>query len=105
MGAHKGRPYGFGWRRGFGVSGRRWSGFVVVVELYLSDEFFGCGHAQVGLVLGMVALHYADEADDDVSAVVGLFLTRRYNSAVDAAMSLFGPSSSSGWTLLKGAWT
>ena len=63
MGAHKGRPYGFG-------AGR----FVVVVEFYLADEFFGGGHAQVGLVLWVVALHYADEADDDVPAVVGLFL-------------------------------
>ena len=74
MGAHEGRPYGFGGRRGLGTSGRRWSGFVVVVELYLSDEFFGCGHAQVGLVLGVAALHYLHEADDDVPAVAGLFL-------------------------------
>ena len=50
--------------------------FFVVVEFYLADEFFGRGHAQVGLVLGVVALHYADESDDDVSAVVGLFLNQ-----------------------------
>ena len=43
-----------------------------MVELYLSDEFFGGCHAQVGLVLGVIALHYLHEADDDVSAVVGL---------------------------------
>ena len=67
MGAHKGRPYGVG--GGFGTG---W--LVVVVELYLADEFFGRGHAQVGLVLRVIAFHYADESDDDVSAVVGLFL-------------------------------
>ena len=60
--APQGRPYGF-------CAGR----LVVVVEFYLADKFFGCGHSQVGLVLRVVALHYADEADDDVSAVVGLF--------------------------------
>ena len=61
VGGRDGRGWGFAWFV-----------FVVVVEFYLADEFLGCGHSQVGLVLGVAAFHYFDEVDDDVRAVPGL---------------------------------